>query len=73
MEGPIQAPMSAAPRARIRATAAGTTPAARPGLPACTTPSTGSAGPTFIFDRRFGVSGAHPPQALADAIRQALG
>jgi predicted DsbA family dithiol-disulfide isomerase len=32
-----------------------------------------SAVPTFIFDRRFGVSGAHPPQALADAIRQALG
>ena len=31
-----------------------------------------SAVPTFIFDRKFGVSGAHPPQALADAIRQAL-
>jgi len=31
-----------------------------------------SAVPTFIFDRKFGVSGAHPPEALADAIRQAL-
>ena len=31
-----------------------------------------SAVPTFILARRFGVSGAHPPQALADAIRQAL-
>jgi predicted DsbA family dithiol-disulfide isomerase len=31
-----------------------------------------SAVPTFIFDRKFGVSGAHPPEALADAIREAL-
>lgn len=31
-----------------------------------------SAVPTFILDRKFGVSGAHPPEALADAIRQAL-
>ena len=31
-----------------------------------------SAVPTFIFDRRFGVSGAHPPEALASAIREAL-
>jgi predicted DsbA family dithiol-disulfide isomerase len=31
-----------------------------------------SAVPTFILDRKFGVSGAHPPQALADAIRGAL-
>ena len=31
-----------------------------------------SAVPTFIFDRRFGVSGAHPPEALAAAIREAL-
>ena len=31
-----------------------------------------SAVPTFIFDRKLGVSGAHPPEALADAIRQAL-
>ena len=28
--------------------------------------------PTFIFDRKFGVSGAHPPEALAAAIREAL-
>jgi predicted DsbA family dithiol-disulfide isomerase len=28
--------------------------------------------PTFIFDRKFGVSGAHPPEALASAIREAL-
>jgi predicted DsbA family dithiol-disulfide isomerase len=27
--------------------------------------------PTFIFDRKFGVSGAHPPEALASAIREA--
>ena len=27
--------------------------------------------PTFIFDRKFGVSGAHPPEALAEAIREA--
>ena len=31
-----------------------------------------SAVPTFILDRKLGISGAHPPQALADAIRQAL-
>lgn len=31
-----------------------------------------SAVPTFILDRKLGVSGAHPPEALADAIRQAL-
>ena len=31
-----------------------------------------SAVPTFIIDRRFGVSGAYPPAELADAIRQAL-
>jgi len=31
-----------------------------------------SAVPTFIIDRKLGVSGAHPPEALADAIRQAL-
>jgi predicted DsbA family dithiol-disulfide isomerase len=30
-----------------------------------------SAVPTFIFDRRLGVSGAHPPQALAAAMREA--
>jgi len=30
-----------------------------------------SAVPTFIFDRRLGVSGAHPPQALAEAMREA--
>ena len=28
--------------------------------------------PTFLFDRKFGVSGAHPPEALAAAIREAL-
>jgi len=27
--------------------------------------------PTFIFDRKFGVSGAHPPDALAAAMREA--
>jgi len=27
--------------------------------------------PTFIFERRSGVSGAHPPEALAAAIREA--
>jgi len=32
-----------------------------------------SAVPTFIFDRKLGVSGAHPPEHLAQAIRQALG
>ncbi|HUQ74494.1 MAG TPA: DsbA family oxidoreductase [Burkholderiales bacterium] len=31
-----------------------------------------SAVPTFIVDRKLGVSGAHPPQALAAAIREAL-
>jgi predicted DsbA family dithiol-disulfide isomerase len=31
-----------------------------------------SAVPTFIFARRFAVSGAHPPESLAQAIRQAL-
>jgi predicted DsbA family dithiol-disulfide isomerase len=30
-----------------------------------------SAVPTFVFDRRFGVSGAHPPEALAQAMREA--
>ena len=32
-----------------------------------------SAVPTFIFDRRVGVSGAHPPQSLAAAMREAAG
>ena len=32
-----------------------------------------SAVPTFIFDRKLGVSGAHPPDALAQAMREALG
>jgi predicted DsbA family dithiol-disulfide isomerase len=27
--------------------------------------------PTFIVARKFGISGAHPPETLADAIRQA--
>ena len=31
-----------------------------------------SAVPTFIFERRLGVSGAHPPDALAAAMREAL-
>ena len=31
-----------------------------------------SAVPTFIFERKSGVSGAHPPEALAAAIREAL-
>jgi predicted DsbA family dithiol-disulfide isomerase len=31
-----------------------------------------SAVPTFIFNRRLGVSGAHPPEALAAAMREAL-
>lgn len=31
-----------------------------------------SAVPTFILDRKLGVSGAHPPEALAQAIRQSL-
>ena len=29
--------------------------------------------PTFIFNRKFGVSGAHPPEALAQAMREAGG
>ena len=29
-----------------------------------------SAVPTFIFDRKFAVSGAHPPETLAAAIRE---
>jgi len=32
-----------------------------------------SAVPTFIFERKSGVSGAHPPESLAAAIRSALG
>jgi predicted DsbA family dithiol-disulfide isomerase len=32
-----------------------------------------SAVPTFIFDRKAGVSGAHPPEALAAAMREAAG
>ena len=31
-----------------------------------------SAVPTFIFERKFGVSGAQPPEALASAIRDAI-
>ncbi len=31
-----------------------------------------SAVPTFLFDRKLGVSGAHPPEALAQAMREAL-
>ncbi len=31
-----------------------------------------SAVPTFIFERKFGVSGAHPPESLANAIREAI-
>lgn len=31
-----------------------------------------SAVPTFLFDRKLGVSGAHPPEALARAMREAL-
>jgi predicted DsbA family dithiol-disulfide isomerase len=31
-----------------------------------------SAVPTFVFDRKSGVSGAHPPEALASAMREAL-
>jgi predicted DsbA family dithiol-disulfide isomerase len=31
-----------------------------------------SAVPTFIFERKLGVSGAHPPEALASAIREAI-
>lgn len=32
-----------------------------------------SAVPTFIFDRRHGVSGAHSPESLAAAMREAAG
>jgi predicted DsbA family dithiol-disulfide isomerase len=32
-----------------------------------------SAVPTFIFGRKLGVSGAHSPEALAQAMREALG
>ena len=32
-----------------------------------------SAVPTFIFDRRLGVSGAQPPESLASAMREAAG
>jgi predicted DsbA family dithiol-disulfide isomerase len=32
-----------------------------------------SAVPTFILGRKLGVSGAHPPEALAQAIREATG
>ena len=32
-----------------------------------------SAVPTFIFDRRSGISGAYPPESLAQAMRQVLG
>jgi predicted DsbA family dithiol-disulfide isomerase len=32
-----------------------------------------SAVPTFILDRKLGVSGAQPPEALAQAIREATG
>lgn len=32
-----------------------------------------SAVPTFIFDRRTGVSGAYPPESLAQVMRDALG
>jgi predicted DsbA family dithiol-disulfide isomerase len=31
-----------------------------------------SAVPTFIFERRFGVSGAYPPEHLAQAMREAV-
>ena len=31
-----------------------------------------SAVPTFIFERKLGVSGAHPPEALANAMREAV-
>lgn len=29
--------------------------------------------PTFVFDRRSGISGAHPPETLAAAIQEAAG
>lgn len=31
-----------------------------------------SAVPTFIFERKFGVSGAHPPESLAAAIKESI-
>jgi predicted DsbA family dithiol-disulfide isomerase len=31
-----------------------------------------SAVPTFIFERRSGVSGAYPPEQLAAAMREAI-
>ena len=31
-----------------------------------------SAVPTFLFERKFGVSGAHPPESLAAAIKEAV-
>ena len=31
-----------------------------------------SAVPTFIFARKFGVSGAHPPESLAQAIQESI-
>jgi predicted DsbA family dithiol-disulfide isomerase len=31
-----------------------------------------SAVPTFIFERKFGISGAHPPESLAAAIKDAI-
>jgi predicted DsbA family dithiol-disulfide isomerase len=32
-----------------------------------------SAVPTFIFERKSGIAGAHPPEQLADAMRRAAG
>jgi predicted DsbA family dithiol-disulfide isomerase len=32
-----------------------------------------SAVPTFIFDRKSGISGAYPAETLAQAIREAAG
>ena len=31
-----------------------------------------SAVPTFIFARKLGVSGAHPPESLAQAMQESL-
>ena len=31
-----------------------------------------SAVPTFIFERKYGLSGAHPPEQLAEAMREAM-
>jgi predicted DsbA family dithiol-disulfide isomerase len=31
-----------------------------------------SAVPTFVFERKTGVSGAHPPESLAAAIRDVM-